>query len=314
MSMLIKRILIMPLLLLVMSFITFLFTSIVPGDIAEGIIIKNGGQPSPETIAAVHTELGLDQELLVRYFHWLSQAIQMDLGTSWITQQPVVEELAQRIVPTLLLTGAALLVGIFITVILGTMAAYFRNTIIDRMILGFSLIMNCIPDFLLAFILLYVFAYIWSIFPLVGYGSLEHIILPAFVLGVGMGAGKARILRSSILEVLNLDYIAMARAKGLSKWQVLIKHAMRNALIPIVTSFGASLGFLLGGTVIIESIFNWPGVGRLALQAISSRDIPMLQGYVLLITVIIIMSNLLVDLIYMYIDPRVHSKRGSNHV
>lgn len=314
MSMLIKRILIIPLLLFVMSFITFLFTSLVPGDIAEGIIIKNGGQPSPETIAAINTELGLDKELLVQYFHWLSKALQLDLGTSWVTQKPVVEEIAQRIVPTLLLTGAAIFVGILITIILGTVAAYFRDTIIDRVILGFSLIMNCIPEFLLAFILLYAFAYIWNIFPLVGYGSLKHLILPAFVLGVGMGAGKARILRSSILEVLNSNYIAMARAKGLSKWQVLIKHAMRNALIPIVTSFGASIGFLLGGTVIIENIFNWPGIGRLALQAIGSRDIPMLQGYVLFITVIIILIYLLVDIIYMYVDPRVHSKGGSHRV
>lgn len=313
MSILIKRILILPLLLFVMSFITFLFTSIIPGDIAEGIIIRNGGQPSAETIASLQTKLGLDQELLVQYFHWLSKAIQLDLGTSWVTQKPVIDELIQRIVPTLVLTGASILVGIFVTVILGTLAAYFRDTMIDRMILGFSLTLNCIPEFLLAFILLYVFAYNWNVFPLVGYGSFEHLILPAFVLGVGMGAGKARILRSSILEVLNLTYITMARAKGLSKWKVLMKHAMRNALIPIVTSFGASLGFLLGGTVIIESIFNWPGLGRLALQAISSRDIPILQGYVLLITVIIILIYLLVDFMYMIIDPRVHSKGGSNH-
>ncbi len=314
MSFVIKRVLILPLLLLVMSFMTFLLTSVIPGDIAEDLILRQGGQPTPETIAVVQTELGLDQPLLVRYGSWLGQAIQLELGTSWVTDKPVVDEIVQRIGPTLLLTGASVLVGVVMTIVLGLLAAYYRDTIIDRIILGFSLTISCIPDFLLAFILLFLFAYVWDIFPLVGFGSWKHLVLPALVLGVGLGAGKARILRASILEVLNLNYISMARSKGLSRRTVMFRHAMRNALIPVVTSLGASIGFLLGGTVIIESIFNWPGLGRLGLQAISARDIPLLQGYVMFITLIIITINLLVDIIYLYIDPRVKAKGGNRYV
>lgn len=311
--MIVRRFLMMPFLLFAVSLITFMLTSIVPGDIAEGIILRQGGEPTEELIAAYHEELGLNQGLFTRYGEWLLNAIQLDFGTSWVNGEPVMVAISERLVPTIILTGASIAIGIVVTLLLGTLAAYFRNTFIDRFILGISLVLNCIPEFLLAFILLYFFAYQWAIFPLVGYGSLEHLVLPSIVLGVGIGAGKARILRSSILEVWNSDYVTMARAKGLSKGQVLMKHALRNALIPIVTTFGASVGHLLGGTVIIENIFNWPGLGRLALQAINTRDIPVLQGYVLLITVVIILVYLIVDLLYMYIDPRVQVKRGSSH-
>ncbi|EKN70150.1 ABC transporter permease [Schinkia azotoformans] len=314
MAMVIRRLLILPILLLVISFLTFLLTNFVPGDIAEDMILRNGGQPTPELIRDVQVELGLDHPLLVRYGHWLIQTLKFDLGTSWITEQPVMEEITQRIAPTLILTGTSVVIGIFITFILGMLAAYYKDSFIDRAILGFSLTMNCIPDFLLSFVLLFLFGYVWSVFPLVGYGTWQHVVLPSIVLGVGLGAGKARILRASLLEELSLDYIKMARAKGLSRRTVMFKHALRNALIPVVTQLGASVGFLLGGTVIIESIFNWPGLGRLGLQAIVSRDIPLLQGYVLLITIIIISINLVVDLIYLYIDPRMNSKGGTNHV
>jgi peptide/nickel transport system permease protein len=313
MSIVLKRLLILPVLLLVISFLTFLLTNFVPGDIAEDMILRNGGQPTPELIAVTEAELGLDQSLLTRYGEWLQEALHFNFGTSWITEQPVGEEIVQRIAPTLFLTGASVAIGIFITITLGMLAAYYKDSLIDRIILGFSLTMSCIPDFLLSFVLLFLFGYVWSIFPLVGYGTWQHIVLPSLVLGVGLGAGKARILRASLLDVSSLDYITMARAKGLSRKKAMFKHAMRNALIPVITSLGASVGFLLGGTVIIESIFNWPGLGRLGLQAIVSRDIPLLQGYVLLITVIIISINLVVDLICLYLDPRMGSKGGTNH-
>ncbi|HHW39191.1 MAG TPA: ABC transporter permease [Bacillales bacterium] len=314
MTMVLKRLLILPVLLLVISFFTFLLTSIVPGDIAEDMILRNGGQPTPELIADKQVELGLDQPLFIRYGQWLLRIMQFDLGTSWLTKQPVSEEIIQRIAPTLLLTGSSIVIGISLAFILGILAAYYKDSVIDRAILGFSLTMSCIPDFLLSFVLLFLFGYVWPVFPLVGYGTWQHVVLPSVVLGVGLGTGKARILRASLLEVLSLDYITMARAKGLSRRTVMFKHAMRNALIPVVTQLGSSVGYLLGGTVIIESIFNWPGLGRLGLQAITSRDIPLLQGYVLFITIIIISINLLVDLIYLFIDPRMKSKGGKNYV
>lgn len=313
MSILLRRLLILPVLLLVISFFTFLLTNIVPGNIAEDLILRNGGQPTPETIAAMQVKLGVDQPLLVRYWQWLSSALHFDLGTSWVSGHVVSEEILERIKPTLILTGASISVGVFITIVLGLLAAFYKDSLIDRIILGFSLTMSCIPDFLLSFVLLFLFGYVWNVFPLVGYGTWEHLVLPSLVLGVGLGAGKARILRASLLEVMSLDYVTMARAKGLSRRKAMFKHAMRNALIPVVTSLGASVGFLLGGTVIIESIFNWPGLGRLGLQAIVSRDIPLLQGYVLFITVIIISVNLIVDLIYLYLDPRMNSKGGAHH-
>ncbi|HHY73315.1 MAG TPA: ABC transporter permease [Bacillus bacterium] len=311
MAMVLKRLLILPALLLVISFFTFLLTNIVPGNIAEDLILRNGGQPTPELIVEMQVKLGLDQPIFIRYGEWLMKALQFDLGTSWITEQPVSAEIVERMAPTLLLTGTSVVIGIFITIILGMLAAYYKDSLVDRIILGFSLTMSCIPDFLLSFILLFLFGYVWTVFPLIGYGTWQHVVLPSLVLGVGLGAGKARILRASLLEVLSLDYITMARAKGLSRKTVMFKHAMRNALIPVVTSLGASVGFLLGGTVIIESIFNWPGLGRLGLQAIVSRDIPLLQGYVLFMTVIIISINLIVDLIYIYLDPRMNSKGGT---
>ncbi|MFJ7733528.1 ABC transporter permease [Lysinibacillus sp. NPDC097231] len=305
MSIIIKRIIILPFMLLIISFFTFFLTSIIPGDIAENIIAKNGGQPTLESILDKQEELGLSEPLLGQYFEWLMSALQFDLGISWITKEPVVQSLLTKVWPTIILTGSAMIIGIAVSVILGTLAAYYKDTIIDKVILTFSLLLSCIPDFLLAFVLLYLFAYTWQLVPLFGYGTIGHLILPACILGMGLGAGKARILRASLLEVQNSQYIVMARSKGLSSKRVLFKHALRNALIPFTTSLGASIAFLIGGTVIIESIFNWPGLGKLALQAISNRDIPLMQGYVLLMAVITIVINLIVDLVYMLLDPRV---------
>ncbi len=292
-------------LLLVISFLTFAMASAVPGDVAEMMVIRSGGQPTPEAVAALRDQLGLDDPFLVRYARWLGGLARLDLGASWQTREPVVAILARALPATLWLTGTALIVGALLALVLGTGAAAFANRLPDRAALLFTLLGKVVPDFLLAFALMYLLAVRWPLLPLQGYGTWRHVLLPALTLGLGVGAHLARILRASFLEVLGQNYITVARAKGLPPGTVLWRHALRNALLPVVTGLGDTTGFLLGGTVIVENVFNWPGLGRVALEAIAARDLPLLQGYTLLMAVLVVSVNLLVDLSYRWLDPRI---------
>lgn len=300
-----RRLLTLPLVLLVVTFFTFVLTSMVPGDVVEGLILKSGGQPTPETVAALREEMGLNDPLLVQYGRWLSHVVTLDLGASWRSGTAVIDELKERLPATLWLAGAALAVSTAIALAVGAASALLRDTWADRGVLLATMILRTAPDFVLAFGLIYVLVLEWPLLPIAGSGSWRHLVMPTLVLAMGMAPAKARLLRASLLEVMGEPYILGARAKGMPYRTVIWRHALRNALLPMVTSIGNSVGFLLGGSVVVENIFAWPGLGQLALRAVTSRDLPLLQGYVLLLAVLVVLLNLMVDLIYRWLDPRI---------
>nr|WP_282706892.1 ABC transporter permease [Natroniella acetigena] len=193
----------------------------------------------------------------------------------------------------------------------GILAAVFKNTAYDHLGRILALLGASVPSFWLGMMLIYWLAVKQSFFPVMGRGSLQHLILPAFTLGLGMAATYSRLLRASMLEVLKQDYIRVARAKGLQERSIILKHALRNALIPVITAFGVSFGHLLGGTVVVETVFTWPGMGRFVVDAIFSRDYPVIQAYVLVMALVFVTVNFLVDLIYQFLDPRINFERGS---
>lgn len=308
-----RRLLMLPAILLGVTLLTFVLTTLVPGDVVESLVLRSGGEPTPEVVAALRAEMGLDDPILVQYGRWLGQVVRLDLGTSWLTGKPVREELAARLPATLWLTGAALALGMLIALVLGTLTALLHDTWFDRTGLLFTLLVRTTPDFVFAFGLTYLLAVRWSLLPIAGSGTWRHLVLPAVVMGSGVAASLSRLLRAALLEVMGETWLLGARAKGLPSRIILLRHTLRNALLPVVTALGNSLGFLLGGSVIVETIFAWPGLGQQLAKAISGRDLPLLQGYVLLVAVLIVLVNLAVDLLYGWLDPRTSREEGMGH-
>lgn len=306
----IRRLLALPAILVGVTLLTFLLTGLIPGDVAEEVILRRGGQPTEESVAALRAELGLDDPGPVRYLRWLGRVARLDLGESWQTGEPVGPLLLERLRATLLLTGAALAIGVAVALGLGTWAAARPGGPADRLALGVSLLLKCTPDFVLGFVLLYFLAVRWPVLPLTGAGTWRHLVLPALVLGIGLGATQARLLRASLLEVQREPFITAARARGLGRRTVLVRHALRAALVPVVTSLGNATGFLLGGSVVVEAIFGWPGVGHLAVRAVGTRDLPVLQGYALAMATVVVLVNLAVDVSYPFLDPRIGAEGG----
>ena len=258
-------------------------------------------------------ELGLDQPIYVQYATWMGRLLRGDLGRSIRNGEPVIENVSRRIRPSLQLAALAMAVSLLIATPLGILSAARRNTSVDRVGTTFALFGICMPNFLLALLLIFLFGVKLRWLPISGYldpledgwPGLRSLVLPALTLGLALAAVVTRTLRSSMLEALGEDYVRTARAKGLSEWRVIRGHVLKNALIPVVTVLGLQLGTLIGGAVITEYVFALPGVGRLVVDAIFARDYPLVQGVVLLIAVGFIMSNLAVDLLYGWIDPRI---------
>ncbi|KJF26986.1 nickel transporter permease NikB [Clostridium aceticum] len=294
-------------LLLVMlgvSFLAFSMSHLTPGDPAEVILRMDSIDPTPEAVALMRERMGLNDPVLVQYGKWLLKAVQGDLGVSFRTRRSVLEELLQRLPATVELTLAGTVVLLLVSIPLGLLSAFYKNTKIDHFSRFFALIGASLPSFWLGLIFIYFFAVKYSLFPVMGRGSMLHLVLPGLTLGLGMSATYARLLRASMLEVLGQDFIQVARARGLKEKTILIGHALKNALLPLVTIFGMSLGHLLGGTVIVETIFAWPGIGKYLVDSIFTRDYPVVQGYVLLMALIFVTVNLMVDISYTFIDPR----------
>ncbi|AOY78167.1 nickel ABC transporter permease subunit NikB [Clostridium formicaceticum] len=303
-------------LLLVMlgvSFLAFSMSHLTPGDPAEVILRMDSIDPTPEAVALMRERMGLNDPVLVQYGKWLLKAVQGDLGVSFRTRRSVLEELLQRLPATVELTLAGTVVLLLVSIPLGLLSAFYKNTKIDHFSRFFALIGASLPSFWLGLIFIYFFAVKYSLFPVMGRGSMLHLVLPGLTLGLGMSATYARLLRASMLEVLGQDFIQAARARGLKEKTILIGHALKNALLPLVTVFGMSLGHLLGGTVIVETIFAWPGIGKYLVEAIFTRDYPVVQGYVLLMALIFVTVNLMIDISYTFIDPRMRlsGKGGS---
>ncbi|MFA9431590.1 ABC transporter permease [Egicoccus sp. AB-alg2] len=292
------------------SIVVFALMHLVPGDPVRAAL---GTRFTPELYEALVERSGLDQPLVVQYVDWIGRALVGDLGVSFRTGQPVTTMLAQRIPATALLAVGAMLIGLLVALPAGIVSAVRQGKAADYAANTFSQIGVSIPDFWYGILLILIFARVLGWLPPGGYrpltedpgAALRYLVLPAVTAGVVTGAILTRFVRSSMLEALNAEHVRLARAKGLPWRYVLRHHVLRNAWIPIVTVTGLQLGTLLGGIVIVEIVFSWPGIGRLALDAVETRDYPVLQGAVLLIAAVFLVINLLVDLLYARLDPRI---------
>lgn len=300
-----RRFLYMVPVILGVSIAVFLMIHLIPGDPAA---LVAGMEATQEDIESVRQALGLNEPIYIQYFKFVSRAIVGDFGTSFRTGRAVVDEIGARYLNTMLLGLAAILVAIVFGGITGIISAVRKYSIFDNASLLVSLLGVSMPTFFLGLVLMLIFSVYLGWFPLAGKGSWLHLILPAITLGTPSAAVVSRMTRSSLVEVLDQDYIRTARAKGLAEFFVVNVHAIRNALIPVVTVVGLQLGYLLGGAVVTETVFAWPGIGRLVVQSILARDFPVVQASVLILAITFVLLNLLTDLLYSVLDPRISLK------
>lgn len=291
--------------LVVVSIIIFLFLHMIPGDPAR---IAAGPDATQQEIQMTRVRLGLDRPLYVQYLVFLRNIVTGNLGVSNRTGMSVATEIGQHLWPTIELTLLSLMWAVIIGLAIGIMAAIFRGRWQDVVGMVGAITGISIPDMWLGLILIEFFAVRLGWFPVAGYGGLQYTIMPSFTLGLGVAAVTARFARSSVIEVLGEDYIRTARAKGLSHSKVIWKHAVRNALIPVITMTGLQFGFLLGGAVVTETVFNWPGIGQLLVQSVNYRDYPTVQALMMLFSVEFILINLFVDVLYGVVNPRIQLK------
>jgi len=317
----IKRILFSIPLLLGIATMVFFVIHIAPGDPMEMLMNQyQRNPPDPETLAAFRLKYGLDDPIHVQYFKWLQNCLSGDLGESFRYHRPVTTLIAERIPFTIQLTFLALLFDALFGILLGIISAVKQYTFIDKIISVGSLIIYSVPGFWLALMLIIIFSVNLGWLPLSQTRSLDydllsganqvkdrllHLILPVFVLGVASAASTARYLRSRLLEVLSEEFILAARARGIKEKTVIFSHALKNAMIPIITIYGMSLPFLLGGSVLIESVFSWPGMGSLAIEAVQNRDYPLILATTMMGAILVVLGNLLADIMYAVVDPRV---------
>ena len=294
----------------VVAVVVFLLLHLTPGDPATVIA---GDYARPEDIARIRAKLGLDRPLHIQFFTWISAVLQGDLGHSIFSNLPVSKLIAQRIEPTLALSISTIIFAVVVAVPMGVFAAWKAGTWIDRSVMLFAVLGFSVPVFVIAYTLMYVFSLNLGWFPVQGYKPiaegfipfLRSIALPTLALGIIYTALIARIARASVLEVLTEDYIRTAKAKGLTNRGLLIRHAVRNAAVPIVTIIGIGVALLIGGVVVTESVFNIPGLGRLTIDAVLRRDYPIIQGVILVFSAVYVFVNLVIDLLYTLLDPRI---------
>ncbi len=289
-------------------FLCFCLLQVVPTDPA---LIIAGADASPDVVAGIRKDLGLDRPLLIQFFEYIGRVAQGDLGRSIISNKSVMEELQATVGPTTELMLGAMVLAVPLGLLLGTVAAVQRGTLVDRAIVALSVAGVSMPVFFVGLVLMQYVGYKWDLLPFTGRigpvwdGGLPALILPALTLGSVLVGPIARLTRTAVLEVLGADFVRTARAKGLKEWVVIVHHALRNALIPVVTLVGLQAAFLLGGAVVTETMFSWPGVGRLAVGAIVSSDFPTAQGAIMILALAFLLINLIVDVLYVALDPRV---------
>jgi len=299
---LLRRLIQSALILLGVSFITFFLLYILPADPVRQIA---GRSATPQTVENIRQQLGLDQPFVVQYWRYLSGLVQGDMGRSYLQKTEVAELIASRLPATLLLMVAAIFCELLLGVTMGIVAALTRGGLADQALMIGSFLAVSAPQFVVSLLLLYVFAVKLGWFPIGGYGTFAHLVLPALTLGL-LGSGwYSRMMRSSMIDVLRADYIRTARAKGLGRSRVVLRHALPNAILPVIAMIGIDIGVFMGGIVVVESVFGWPGIGQLAWQAIQRVDIPIIMGVTLVSACAIVLGNLLADLITPLIDPRI---------
>jgi len=306
----VRRLLLMVPVALLVTVIVFVLVRLTPGD---PVLVYAGEERDPETLAQIRRSLGLDQPLPVQYVAWLSRALHGDFGRSIRTRQPVLEAIVERLPATIELGLAALLISVSVSLVVGTISALKRNSLLDLLVTGAAIGGVSLPNFFLGITLILVAAVVFRLLPPGGYvpfvqdpaANLRYLILPAITLASASLAVNLRQVRSSLIDVLAQDYIRVARAKGLPERLVIFRHALRNALIPVVTLVGLQAGAIIEGAIITETIFFWPGVGRLAVDSIAGRDYPVVQTIVLFSAMSFMLSTLLVDILYAWLDPRI---------
>jgi peptide/nickel transport system permease protein len=300
-----RRLLEAVLILIGITLVTYILLYLVPADPVRQIA---GRSATPETVANIRHQLGLDLPVYEQYWRYFSGLIQGDLGRSYIQKTEVSELIMSRLPASLLLMVAAISAELLMGLFMGIVSAIKRNSVIDNTLMVVSFVGVSTPQFVIGILLLYVFAVQLGWFPIGGYGTARHIVLPALTLGF-LGAGwYARMMRSSMLNVLEQDFIRTARAKGLSKLRVVLRHAVPNALLPIIAMIGIDIGIFMSGIVVVESVFGWPGIGQLAWQAIQRVDIPIIMGVTLVAACSIVLGNLLADIVALFVDPRIKLK------
>ncbi len=298
-----RRLLQAMLILIGITLVTFFLLFVLPADPARQIAGR--GMATPEMVENIRRQLGLDLPFYQQYWNYLLRLAQGDLGRSYLQRSEVSELIASRLPATLLLMAGAIFCELILGLTMGIIAALKRGRTADQVLMVLSFIGVSAPQFVVGILLLYVFAVKLGWFPIGGYGTFAHLVLPALTLGL-LGAGwYARMMRSSMLDVLRQDYVRTARAKGLPGWQVVLGHALPNALLPIVAMIGIDIGIFMSGIVVVESVFGWPGIGQLAWQAIQRIDIPIIMGVTLVSACAIVIGNLVADLIAPLIDPRI---------
>ncbi len=290
------------LILIGITMVTFALTFLIPADPVRMIA---GRSASAQTVESIRHQLGLDKPVLVQYANYVAKLAQGDLGRSYVQKTEVTLLIQSRLPATLLLMAGAIFFEILIGLPAGILAAARRGKFLDRGVMILSFVGVSTPQFVLGLILLYVFANLLGWFPLSGYGSFQHLVLPALTLGIAGGGWYSRMMRSSMVEVLRHDYIRTARAKGLSEPGVILVHGLRNAILPVIAMIGLDIGIFMSGAVVVESVFGWPGIGQLAWLAIQRVDIPIIMGVTLVAAVAIVLGNLLADLMAPLIDPRI---------
>ncbi|MDU2121622.1 MAG: ABC transporter permease [Clostridium celatum] len=291
--------------LIIVSFISFALMNLASGDPAEIILTSQGTVVTPELLNSVRADMGLDKPFIIQYFSWLNRVIHGDLGNSYATGVSVIEELKEHLPYTAVLAGTSIILTLIISIPLGIISAIKKDRLIDNIIRFFTFIGNSIPGFFLALILLLVFSLRLKWLPILSESGIKSLILPSITLSVAMTSKYIRQIRSVVIDELEKDYVKGARSRGINERVILYNNVLKNIMITVITLTGLSIGSLMGGTAVVESIFVWPGIGSVVLNAITNRDYPIIQGYVLWMAVIFIVVNLIADLLYRLFDPRV---------
>ena len=304
----VKRILWMIPLLFGVSLISFALSHLSPGETGDLLLRQSGGVVSSESAQRFKRELGLDKPLALQYLHWLGKAVRLDFGESFATGEPVRREMLKRLPATLKLAAAAFLIMVMLSLGVGIPSGLRPGGTMDRVFRLASTVTVAVPNYWLGIMLLYLFAVRWKMRNVISDGEGWDLLLPAVTLAIGMSAVYSRVVRERFLEVFSAEYIRTAQAKGLGLPTVLFRHAFRSAMMPLISLWGMSLGYLLGGSLLIETIFSWPGIASFAVQAVLNRDFPVTQCYVVLMALIFSLSNLAVDILQAAADPRLRRK------
>jgi nickel transport system permease protein len=300
-----RRLLLLVPILLGVSILMFVIIRMAPGDPAVAYLRLSNIPPTPSAVAEARHVLGLDQPVLTQYLAWIGHALQGDFGVSYVTRRPVLDDILHYLPATLQLAGMALVFTLVVSVPLGIWSARYKDRWPDQLVRGFAFLGVSTPNFWLGFLLVLLFSLTLQWLPPMGKGGIAHMIMPVLAVSFMSLAINARLLRASMLETASARHVLYARLRGLSDRRVERSHILRNALLPIVTATGMHVGELLGGTLVIESVFGWPGIGRYAVSAIYSRDFPVIQCFTLFLVTIFVLCNLVVDIVYAWLDPRI---------